>query len=301
MELRRMNAGRAIVDLATADGTRSLFVVGIGKNVGKTVTARAAYEAAYARNLRVGVASVGRDGESADIADGAPKPRLFLRPGTVFATAREALPRSPAVELLERSALQTAAGPLLFARVVQAAHYELIGPPSASGVRDVVAVLGACCDAIVIDGAIDRVAALAGLDGSIVIAAGASAAATMNEAVDAIGALARRLRVAAYDPNREALEIAGALTPARAAQLIAARETRQIVVRDPTQIALTGRAAAHAFDRLLIRCRRPLRVVAATVASIGRERSFDPRAFARAVAAATGLPTFDVYAGEQAA
>jgi hypothetical protein len=64
---------------------------------------------------------------------------------------------------------------------------------------------------------------------------------------------------------------------------------------------LSGRAATNAFVRLRIRCLRPLHVSAVTVASIGRERSFEPRAFARAVAAATGLPTFDVYAGERAA
>jgi len=38
-----------------------------------------------------------------------------------------------------------------------------------------------------------------------------------------------------------------------------------------------------------------------TAASIGRDRYFEPAAFARAVALATGLPTFDVYAGARAA
>jgi hypothetical protein len=44
-----------------------------------------------------------------------------------------------------------------------------------------------------------------------------------------------------------------------------------------------------------------LRVIATTVASIGPNRAFEPRAFAAAVAAATGLPAFDVYAGTRAA
>jgi hypothetical protein len=72
-------------------------------------------------------------------------------------------------------------------------------------------------------------------------------------------------------------------------------------VRDPTQIALSGKATAHAFAHLAIRCERPLRVVAATVASIGRDHSFEPKGFADAVARATGLPTFDVYAGARVA
>jgi hypothetical protein len=71
-------------------------------------------------------------------------------------------------------------------------------------------------------------------------------------------------------------------------------------VRDPTQIALSGRAGLRALDQLTIRCRRPLRVVAATIASIGPQRSFEPVAFAAAVAKATALPTFDVYAARAA-
>jgi hypothetical protein len=107
--------------------------------------------------------------------------------------------------------------------------------------------------------------------------------------------------VAPADPNLDAVYIDGALTAASAARLIADREHRQVVVGDPTQIALSGKAATNALTRLDVRCRRPLRVVACTIASIGRERSFEPRAFARAVADATGLPAFDVYAGERAA
>jgi hypothetical protein len=181
------------------------------------------------------------------------------------------------------------------------AYYELVGPPTASGIRHTVDRLRAHTDVTIVDGAIDRVAALAGGPDAIVVACGASAAGTMQEAVADVGALVQRLCVARYDPSRDRLCIEGALTAATAATLLARREKRQIVVRDPTRIALTGKSAAHAFAALDIRCERSLRVVAATVASIGRERSFEPRAFAAAVAAATGLPTFDVYAGTRAA
>jgi hypothetical protein len=294
-----MTVGQSLLDLAGA--ADSVFVVGIGKNVGKTVTARAIYEAAHAAGVRTGITSIGRDGEPSDAGDARPKPRLFLRPGTVVATARGVLPRSPACEMLGVSSLQTAAGPVVYARVVHAAYFELVGPPTASGMREVVAGLRAHAKLTIVDGAIDRVAATAGSSGAIVVAAGASAAATPPEAVDAIRALVLRLGVARYDEREEAVRVDGALTASRAAALIAARDSRQIVVRDPTQIALSGRAALNAFARLRIRCERPLRPIAATIASIAAERSFEPRAFARAVAEATQLPTFDVYAGKGAA
>jgi hypothetical protein len=246
------------------------------------------------------LASIGRDGEAVDAGDALPKPRLRLSPGTVIATARDVLPRSPATEVLELPRLQTAAGSLVVARVRASALYELVGPPTASGIRECVAVLLRHAPYAIVDGAIDRIAALAGGGDAIVVACGASAAATPEEAVDDVRALVARLRVPAYEGG-EALEIDGALTPSRASELIRAKESRAIVVRDPTQIALTGKAALHALSRLQLRARRPLRVVAVTVSSLGRDGSFEPRAFARSVAEATGLPTFDVYTAERAA
>ncbi len=296
-----MRVGHELLELALASEARSLFIVGIGKNVGKTVTMRAIYEAACTRGILCGLASIGRDGEAVDAGDAQPKPRLRLLAGTVVATAAGVLPRFPASEILDLSNLQTAAGPLVYARVAQAGFYELVGPPTASGIRRVADALAKRTQLTIVDGAIDRVAALAGGRDAIVVASGASAVATMSEAVDGVRALVERLSVPCFDPLDDAVRIDGALTAARAAELIAAREKRQVVVRDPTQIALSGKAASHALAHLRVRCERPLHVVAATVASIGRERSFDPRAFAHDVARATGLPTFDVYAGERAA
>jgi hypothetical protein len=296
-----MVVGRELLALLRASGKRSFFVVGIGKNVGKTVTTRAIYEAAGDAALAVGMTSIGRDGEAVDAGDAAPKPRLWLRPGTAIATARSVLPRSPASHIVAVEDLQTAAGPLVLARVLQPAYYELVGPPTASGVRRTVDALLALADVALVDGAVDRVAALAGGDDAVVVACGAAAAETMQEAVDEIRALVERLAVERYREDRDALHVEGALTAAKAAELIAAGEARQVVVRDPTQIALTGKAAVQALRRLQVRCERPLHVVAATVASIGRKCTFEPRAFARAVGDATGLPTFDVYAGTRAA
>jgi hypothetical protein len=296
-----MHVGRALFDVVRAAGGRSAFVVGTGKNVGKTVTMRAIYGAAASAGICAGLTSIGRDGEAYDAGDAQPKPRLWLLPGTVVATARDVLPRSPAAEILALSDLRTAAGSLAFVRVAGAAFYELVGPPTASGMRTAVDWLRKYADYTIVDGAIDRVAALAGGGDAIVVACGASAAGTEREAVEDVAALVQRLRVARYDAGAPAIHVEGALTAAKAARFVALRETRQIVLRDPTQIALTGKAASHAFATLDLRCVRPLNVVAATVASIGRDRSFEPGAFLNDVAKATGLPTFDVYAGAAAA
>jgi hypothetical protein len=296
-----VRVGASILERWDQSGSRSLFVVGTGKNVGKTVAMRAIYRALVERGVPCGLASIGRDGEAIDIGDAGEKPRLWLEPGTVIATAVAALPPSPSSEILDLPMSATAVGPLSFARVRQAGHYELIGPPSASALRMAVNRLLEWTPRVLVDGAIDRIAALAGGEDAIVVACGAAAAATMSEAVDGIRALVLRLQTPGVEPEEERVEIDGALTASRVAQLVRERESRAIVVRDPTQVALTGRAAIAAFERLRIRCRRPLRVIAATVNSAGRDWSFEPRAFAEAVARATELPTFDVYAAERVA
>jgi hypothetical protein len=284
-----VRVGFELLELARAAGARTIFVVGIGREVGKTTVVRAVYDAAGAAGLSTALASMN------------PRHRFQLRANTNFVTARNLLPRSPAAEILKFSKLQSPTGALLYARTVSCGSFELAGAPTASGVREIVDELAASSECAIVDGAVDRVAALAGSQGAIVVACGAAAVKTMSEAVDDVAALVARLRVPPFDPQAPAIEIAGALTPGRAAEFLAERESRQIVVRDPTQVALSGRAALQALSRLAIRCRRPLRVVAATIASIGAERIFEPRGFADAVAEATGLPTFDVYAGTRAA
>lgn len=293
--------GERLLTLARNTGAPSLIVVGTGKNVGKTVTMRAIYHAAHARRMHVGLTSIGRDGEAVDAGDAQAKPRLFLRGGTVVATARDVLPLSPASEVLDFSNLATAAGRLVYARVRSDAYYELVGPPTASGLRESINGLLRFSPYAIVDGAIDRIAALAGGNDAVVVACGASAASTMEDAVEDVRALVARLRVPRMDETEPFVRVEGALTPSRAATLMAQREARQIVVTDPTQIAMTGRAALTALARLRIRCERELRVVAVTVASVGRDRSFEPRLFAHAVAEATTLPTFDVYSSEEAA
>ncbi|MDE2481152.1 MAG: hypothetical protein KGN02_03050 [bacterium] len=295
-----VRVGDSILALALATGARSLFVVGTGKNVGKTVAMRAMYDACLAREILPALTSIGRDGEAVDAGDAQAKPRLFLRPGTIVATARDVLPRSPASEMLALSTLRTAAGTLVYARVRHAAHYELVGPPTASGIREAVATLGSLAPYVIVDGAIDRIAALAGGEDAIVVACGASASNTLDETVADVRALVARLCVPKLERGNDALRIEGALTPSIAAELIRAGERRSVVVADPTKIALAGHAALHALERLDLRCERPLNVVAVTVASIGRDRSFEPARLLRDVAAATGVPTFDVYAASAA-
>ncbi|MBV8727858.1 MAG: hypothetical protein JO233_08730 [Candidatus Eremiobacteraeota bacterium] len=295
-----MSVGHTLLSLCDAQGVRSIAVVGTAKNVGKTVVVATLCAALHSRRMQFGILSVGRDGEAIDVIDTMPKPRLRLPVETLAATARGALSPSPACEILAVSDAATALGQLTLIKIRSPAYVELVGPPSASAVQRVkrqLFELGA--QRVILDGAIDRLAALAGESDAVIIATGASAAATIDATAEEAAGLVQRLQTPAFDPTQPFVRITGALDAERVAQLMRAGEHRQIVVADPTRIALHGHALTRAREALQIRCERPLRVVAAAVASIGRDRYFEPRALLRAVAEATRLPTFDTYADTQ--
>lgn len=244
-----------------------------------------------------GLCSIGRDGEAADAVDAAPKPRYFLRPGATLATARALVPRTPALEIVRVTGETSALGAIVLASVRAPGFVEIAGPPSASALRRIVRALGEDGRLVLVDGAVDRIAALRDGDDAIVVAVGASGASTPARALDEVAALVARLRLPAADPARDAVRIAGALGASAAAAYARAGERRQIVVADPTRIAFGGRTFLEIAARLDLRCSRTLRVVACSVAPLGPQRSFEPRSFARAVAERTGLPAYDVYAG----
>ena len=292
-----MDVGAALLARARAAGRTSLAVVGTSKNAGKSVVVAALLECLVRDGHAYALCSIGRDGEAVDALGGAPKPRFFLRPGAVFATASTLVPRSPAVEIVELTAERSALGRIALGRVHASGFVEVAGPPSAAALRRIVRALGERAAFVVVDGAVDRIAALRGGDDAVVIAVGAATAPSLGRAVDEIAGLVARLRLTRFDPASEFVAVSGALSLSAAVAFSQAGERRQIVVEDPTHVTFGGRTYLQLATRLVLRCRRTLSPIACTVAPLAVERAFEPRAFARAVADATGLPTYDVYAG----
>ncbi len=298
LDVKAATGGEALYE--TVADAASIAVVGTAKNVGKTVTTRALVRTFTERGATIGLTSIGRDGELADALDGAAKPRLFVRPGMLVATAREVLARSPGCEIVETLGA-SALGTIAIVRVLHAAYLEIAGAPTAAGLRAIVARLRAhgAMPAIV-DGAIDRIAALAGGDDAIVVATGAESGATVEAVARVAADLVARLRLpAATDDERAACDerIDGALDALHADRLFASVAGRIVIVRDPTRVAIRGRTFARLCAHVRLRCDRDLRVVACTTSPLARGHVLDARALVAAVARATGCPTFDVLAG----
>jgi hypothetical protein len=286
-----------LLELARATRAPSLAVVGTSKNAGKSVVVGALAAALERARTPYGLCTIGRDGESSDALDGSPKPRFFLRPGAFVALPAALVPRSPALEILAATGESSALGRILLARVRAAGFFEIAGPPGAAALRRVAESLRALAGYVLIDGAVDRVATLRGGLDAVIVAVGAATAPTQTLAVEEAAALVGRLSLPLVRPGAPAVHVAGALTAHDAAEFVRAGESRAIVVPDATHVAFGGRTFRTFAARLDLRCQRRLRPVACTIASRSPARAFEPRAFARAVAERTGLPTFDIYAG----
>ncbi len=141
---------------------RRLAFVGLAKNTGKTETLTCALRELAAAGRRVGVTSVGRDGEEHDVIDiRIEKPRIRLPAGSLVATTG-ALLRAAAVahDPLVQTEVRTPLGRVVVARMLAAGTVEVAGPSAARDVRAVAdAMLAHGAEQVLIDGAVDRRAA----------------------------------------------------------------------------------------------------------------------------------------------
>ncbi|HTX02674.1 MAG TPA: hypothetical protein VMD07_03250 [Candidatus Acidoferrales bacterium] len=180
-----MSVAEELFDRWQATKARSLIVIGTAKNVGKTTTVTSLLQVADVRGLRVGLTSIGRDGEAFDAVDEAPKPRIFVEAGTIVAAGRALMPHARTIEVLdehERSAL----GPIVFYRTNVPQYVEISGAPTARGMRAVIErLLHLGVDRVIVDGAIDRVAVVATGTYPLFVATGMALATTIDGVAEA--------------------------------------------------------------------------------------------------------------------
>ena len=149
--------------------------IGLCKNAGKT-TAMCRLIAELA-DERLAMTSVGRDGERTDVVTGTEKPEIWVRQGTLFATAKGLLPLCDVTaEVVASTDVLTPLGQVAVFRARSDGYVQLAGP-SAVGqlepLKQIFFQLGA--QRILIDGAAGRKSlAGAGENGCAVLCVGAS-------------------------------------------------------------------------------------------------------------------------------
>jgi hypothetical protein len=195
---------------------RSLAIAGTVKNAGKTTALNYLIERFAAAGERLGLSSVGRDGEAIDQLTNRPKPRIRPPVGALVATSHDAALYSQAtLEKVASTPFRTALGPVSIYRVAGPGYVEVAGPVK---VREAAALLTQLADLgatkILLDGAADRRAFIsAGVDG-FVMATGLALALDPHEVVEQTAAVLARLQLPAPPADlAAACKVAGAVTP----------------------------------------------------------------------------------------
>ena len=150
---------------------------GTAKNTGKTTAMTAVALEAAKSGLRLGLTSIGMDGEQRDNVTGLPKPRVLAPQGALVATARpfEAADEASAtLELLEITAFRSPLGAVALYRVLHPGLVLLAGPLVAAELREVLALMDqAGAELALVDGAINRLAPMTAMD-RLVLSTGAA-------------------------------------------------------------------------------------------------------------------------------
>ncbi|MGN1334593.1 MAG: hypothetical protein ACI4U1_05710 [Anaerovoracaceae bacterium] len=174
-----------LYDLSTK--YKTLSIVGMAKNAGKTTALNYLIEEAIDEGIVLGVTSTGRDGESQDLVTGTEKPRVYLEEDMLVAVPTLLYDLADAgLEVLKKTKYSTAIGELLICKVKDAGYVQVAGPVINAEqkllCRDMME-LG--CSLILIDGAIDR-KSIASPDTSdaIILSTGAVLSRKMNKVIE---------------------------------------------------------------------------------------------------------------------
>lgn len=165
---------------------RSLSIVGLDKNTGKTVCLNYILQRLNAMQIPVGVTSIGVDGEQVDSVFATAKPEITLFRGTHFITSEQHYLKRQAVSVLEGvDARRTALGPLVTARVLIPGKVLLSGAATTALLRsqiDSLAQLGS--QLVIVDGALSRLSlASPTVTDAMILATGSAVSASINQLI----------------------------------------------------------------------------------------------------------------------
>lgn len=136
---------------------RVLTIIGMAKNVGKTVTLNSVQKALYTQGVVVGLTSIGRDGESFDALTHLAKPSIVVQPQTIVATAEQTIADPSLWDYLQKTDLCTLLGNVVILKAKSVNQVVLAGPSKNEDVKQLLEYLthwGTQCT--LIDGAFDR-------------------------------------------------------------------------------------------------------------------------------------------------
>ena len=177
---------------------QTIGIIGISKNTGKTTTLNAFIE--FYKHERLGLTSIGLDGESIDQVNFLPKPRIRVYPNMICATAKECLQDSHVLyEVLEETSYLTPIGNVLIVEIKSEGNLVVAGPSTNRDMNHLLSRMKTYVKRIFVDGALSRMtfSQISELDG-IVLATGASFS---SEMIDTIHKTKHLITMFSYPKN----------------------------------------------------------------------------------------------------
>lgn len=165
---------------------RSLSIVGLEKNTGKTVCLNYILHRLRQLDACVGVTSIGVDGEQVDAVFATAKPEITLFEGTRFITSEQHYMKRQVVSVLEHvDSRRTSLGPLVTARVLVPGKVLLSGAATTGALREQMQMLDSMgCDISIVDGALSRLSlASPTVTEAMILATGAAVSANVKQLV----------------------------------------------------------------------------------------------------------------------
>lgn len=136
---------------------KSVSIIGMNKNVGKTTTLNHILKEAKG-SISLGLTSIGRDGEELDKVTATEKPKIYIEKGTIVATAKQCLLNSDFTkEIINTTGINTPMGEIVVCRALSDGYADLGGPSVNAYMKTIKKqLLDFGCDLVIIDGALSR-------------------------------------------------------------------------------------------------------------------------------------------------
>lgn len=135
---------------------RTISIIGLEKNTGKTTTLNFLIQ--KLKGSKIGITSVGRDGEEEDIVTLTHKPKIYIYKNTVIATSKSSfLGSDSTLKILDVTDINTPLGPIIIGESIYSGFVEIAGASINSQTKNIIKKLKEVqCDYIIVDGALSK-------------------------------------------------------------------------------------------------------------------------------------------------
>lgn len=136
---------------------KTISIIGMAKNVGKTTTLNYLLKKLY-RNSKIGLTSIGMDGEIIDTVTSTEKPRIYVESGTIIATCSSCLNNCDFTkQVLETTNINTPLGEVIIVKALSDGYALVAGPTYNKQIKKIIDIFFKYdVDKILIDGAVNR-------------------------------------------------------------------------------------------------------------------------------------------------